>query len=76
MKRIFALLLTITMIVPMSFVASAAEMNEQRVQLSELSEEDCIEFIVSEGLEIPSKLLDHCTQGIIITKENFTILNM
>lgn len=66
MKRILALLLVCTLITLACFSAEATEPANQDLLLSELSEDQCIEFILSAGLEIPEALSDYTSLGAFV----------
>ena len=75
MKRTVALFLAILLTFAMCFTGSAVETNETQKRLSELSEEECLAFIMSQGLEIPEELKDYQSlsafvKNVIVTIEN------
>ncbi len=65
-KRTVALFLAILLTLAMCFTSNAAELDETPTRLSELSEEECIQFIQSKGLEIPEELKDYQSLGAFI----------
>lgn len=73
MKRTVALFLAILLVLAMCVSTSAAEQNETQIRLSELSEEECIAFIKSRGLQIPDTLANYSSLGTFIKNIIVTI---
>ena len=66
MKRIIGLLLTSMLILMLCFSARANETASETLLLSQLSEDECITFIIDQGLEIPEELLDYNSLGAFV----------
>ena len=73
MKRTVAFFLAILLTLAMCFTSNAAEPDATQMRLSELSEEECIQFIQSRGLEIPDELKDYQSLGAFIKNVIATI---
>ena len=71
---------TILLLIPLLFVAfcipsSAYALSAKSSLLSSLSEDECIDFIISQGLQIPDELLDYPALGAFIKEIIVTIEN-